>query len=140
MYLHFLLSGNLYIGIVKNLLSKTFETKEISLPTVVFLKTAFSCENYSMRYLPKFTKITALTKVLMVTFLTILTFTIVFAQLPPSTAADRLNGLKKRKLLEDRSILKDIKFRNIGPSIMSGRVVDMDVNPMNPIEFYLAYA
>jgi photosystem II stability/assembly factor-like uncharacterized protein len=64
----------------------------------------------------------------------------VSAQIKPSTAAERLNGLQKRKLLEDKSLLKDIKFRNVGPSIMSGRVVDVDVNPADPTEFYVAYA
>ncbi len=62
------------------------------------------------------------------------------AQIKPSTAAERLNGLQKRKLPEDSSLLKDIKFRNVGPSIMSGRVVDVDVNPVDPTEFYVAYA
>jgi len=62
------------------------------------------------------------------------------AQVKPTPAAERLNGLQKRKLLEDNSLLKDIKFRNVGPSIMSGRVVDMDVNPADPTEFYVAYA
>jgi len=64
----------------------------------------------------------------------------VSAQIKPSTAAERLNGLQKRKLLENKSLLKDIKFRNVGPSIMSGRVVDVDVNPADPTEFYVAYA
>ncbi|HMU11444.1 MAG TPA: hypothetical protein PKC54_15635, partial [Ferruginibacter sp.] len=62
------------------------------------------------------------------------------AQIKPSTAAERMNGWQKRKLLEENSLLKDIKFRNAGPSIMSGRVVDMDVNPADPTEFYVAYA
>jgi photosystem II stability/assembly factor-like uncharacterized protein len=38
------------------------------------------------------------------------------------------------------SQVKNVSFVNIGPSIMSGRVVDFDVNPENPIEFYVAYA
>ncbi|MEO6541400.1 MAG: hypothetical protein ABIN74_10430, partial [Ferruginibacter sp.] len=62
------------------------------------------------------------------------------AQVKPGTAAERLNGLQKRKLLENTSVLKDIKFRNVGPSAMSGRVVDIDVNPADPTEFYVAYA
>ncbi len=62
------------------------------------------------------------------------------AQIRPSTATERMNGWQKRKLLEENSVLKDIKFRNVGPSIMSGRVVDMDVNPADPTEFYVAYA
>ena len=62
------------------------------------------------------------------------------AQPGPSTAEERINGLLKRKLLQDSSLLKNIKFRNIGPSIMSGRVVDLEVNPADPTEFYVAYA
>ena len=64
----------------------------------------------------------------------------VYAQIKPSTTAERLNGLQKRKLLENDTLLKGIKFRNVGPSIMSGRVVDVDVNPADPTEFYVAYA
>ena len=33
-----------------------------------------------------------------------------------------------------------VAFKNIGPTIMSGRVVDLAVNPENPTEFYVAYA
>ena len=62
------------------------------------------------------------------------------AQVKPTTGAERLSGLQKRKLLEKDTTLNSIKFRNIGPSIMSGRVVDIDVNPADPTEFYVAYA
>ena len=64
----------------------------------------------------------------------------VFAQNPAVSGAGRINGLQNRKLLEEHSVLKGIEFRNIGPSIMSGRVVDMEVNPADPTEFYVAYA
>ena len=74
------------------------------------------------------------------TFVTTLTFLFSTAQINSGTADDRLNGLKKRKLLDERSVLKDIKFRNIGPSIMSGRVVDIEANPADATEFYVAYA
>src|SRR6056300_245461 len=33
-----------------------------------------------------------------------------------------------------------INFNLIGPSVMSGRVVDLEVNPEDPTEFYVAYA
>ena len=33
-----------------------------------------------------------------------------------------------------------VKLQNIGPTIMSGRIVDVAVNPENPTEFYAAYA
>src|SRR5210317_1179274 len=32
------------------------------------------------------------------------------------------------------------RLENIGPSVMSGRVVDLEVNPEDPTEFYVAYA
>ena len=62
------------------------------------------------------------------------------AQIKPTPAAERLSGLQKRNALKEKSVLNDIKFRNIGPSNMSGRVVDVDVNPADPTEFYVAYA
>jgi photosystem II stability/assembly factor-like uncharacterized protein len=63
-----------------------------------------------------------------------------WSQVSPTPADERMKGLQKRKVLEERSILNNIKFRNIGPAIMSGRVVDLDVNPDDPTEFYVAYA
>ncbi len=38
------------------------------------------------------------------------------------------------------SLVKNIPFKNIGPTIMSGRVVDIAINPNNVIEFYVGYA
>jgi len=29
---------------------------------------------------------------------------------------------------------------NIGPTVMSGRIVDIDVNPADPVQMYIAYA
>jgi hypothetical protein len=72
-------------------------------------------------------------------FSIVLTLTIQ-AQIKPSSAEDRLKGLQQRKALEEKSLLNNIKFRSIGPSIMSGRVDDVDVNPDDPTEFYVAYA
>ena len=37
-------------------------------------------------------------------------------------------------------MVKNVAFENIGPTIMSGRVTDLTVNPDNPIEFYVGYA
>ena len=36
--------------------------------------------------------------------------------------------------------LDAVEFQSIGPTIMSGRIVDLAVNPQNPAEFYAAYA
>lgn len=39
-----------------------------------------------------------------------------------------------------QSLFQNVVYKNIGPTIMSGRVVDIDVNVENPVEFYVAYA
>ena len=57
-----------------------------------------------------------------------------------TTSSQVMEGLILQKKLMDNSIVKNIKFENIGPSIMSGRVSDIEVNPLNPKEFYVAYA
>lgn len=62
------------------------------------------------------------------------------AQVKPTPAKDRLNSLQTVKELRDNSLVKNLEFENIGPAIMSGRVTDLDVNPENPMEFYIAYA
>jgi photosystem II stability/assembly factor-like uncharacterized protein len=62
------------------------------------------------------------------------------AQVKPTPAADRMKSFQQKQALEKRSTLNEIKFRNIGPSVMSGRVVDIDANPLDPTEFYVAYA
>ena len=66
--------------------------------------------------------------------------TSVLAQVNPTPAGERMKSVEQRLALEKRSIVNDVKFRSIGPSIMSGRVVDVDVNPVDPTEFYIAYA
>ncbi len=63
-----------------------------------------------------------------------------FAQVPPTSADQRLKGLEKKSALIAQSVINQIPFRNVGPSIMSGRVVDLSVNPKNPTQFYVAYA
>ena len=60
---------------------------------------------------------------------------------PQSTLSSvRLEGYLKRISLVENSIVKNIQFRNIGPTVMSGRVVDFAVNPDDPSHFYVAYA
>ncbi|MDP3666558.1 MAG: hypothetical protein Q8R50_07755, partial [Sediminibacterium sp.] len=63
-----------------------------------------------------------------------------YAQVKPTPAAERLKSGSQRKDLVQRSLVNHTSFRNIGPSIMSGRVADLDVNPVDPTEFYIAYA
>ena len=62
------------------------------------------------------------------------------AQIKPTPAAERLKSNAQRKALQQKSLVNNTSFRNIGPSIMSGRVVDIDANPEDPTEFYVAYA
>ncbi|HMT36808.1 MAG TPA: hypothetical protein PKC41_13190, partial [Chitinophagaceae bacterium] len=50
----------------------------------------------------------------------------------------RISSFEKAK--KEVSPIDEIKFRNIGPTIMSGRVTDLEVNPDNVNEFYIAYA
>ncbi len=70
-------------------------------------------------------------------------FAFLFAQtnpVPPTPANERLNGYRQRLKLKQTSLVKNVPFRNIGPSVQSGRVVDIEGNPNNPLEFYVAYA
>lgn len=91
-----------------------------------------------MFFIPKPAIMKQYVKFTLILFLSIVNYAT--GQVKPSTTAERMNGLQKRKLLEEKTVLNDIKFRNVGPSIMSGRVVDIDVNPTDPTEFYVAYA
>lgn len=58
----------------------------------------------------------------------------------PTPAKERLETFNYKKQMQENSLLKNIEFENIGPSIMSGRVVDVEVNPNDPTIFYVAYA
>lgn len=57
-----------------------------------------------------------------------------------TSAADRMAGYEQRKKMASSSLISNLSFRNIGPTAMSGRVVDIEANPKNPTEFYVAYA
>jgi len=65
---------------------------------------------------------------------------IAFSQQPATPSETVEQALKQKQTLVNNSIVKNIPFKNIGPTIMSGRVVDVDVNPENPSEFYVGYA
>jgi photosystem II stability/assembly factor-like uncharacterized protein len=62
------------------------------------------------------------------------------AQVKPTPASERMKSVEQRTALEQKSVVNDIAFRNIGPTVMSGRVVDIEVNFADPTEFYVAYA
>ncbi|MDG5490937.1 sialidase family protein [Psychroserpens sp. SPM9] len=62
------------------------------------------------------------------------------AQQPATTSKLVDEGLTKKANLTKASLVKHVPFENIGPTVMSGRVTDLAVNPENPNEFYVGYA
>jgi hypothetical protein len=80
--------------------------------------------------------------------LALLTFTSLFPgwaqnqqKLPAATKGpDRLQGFEQRQKLTVNSLVQNVPFWSVGPTIMSGRVVDVDVSPTDPTHFYVAYA
>ncbi|WP_299318686.1 sialidase family protein [uncultured Maribacter sp.] len=66
--------------------------------------------------------------------------TIASAQIQPTTSKKVEESLVAKKVMETNSLVKNIPLKNIGPSVMSGRVVDLAVNESNPTEYYVAYA
>lgn len=64
----------------------------------------------------------------------------VYSQQLPSKSTAVIKAVKDREQLIKNSLVKNIPFKNIGPTVMSGRVVDIDVNPNDPTEFYVGYA
>lgn len=63
-----------------------------------------------------------------------------YGQPAASSSASVLKALQQKEELTKNSIVKNVPFENIGPSIMSGRVTDIEANPDNSVEFYVAYA
>ena len=75
----------------------------------------------------------------LILFFSILNFA-AFSQQPATSSTDLEDGLKQKQQLTENSLVKNLPFKNIGPTIMSGRVTAIEVNPENPIEFYISYA
>ena len=73
------------------------------------------------------------------TFFIFLMHFISFSQ-NPSSSREIKESINQQNQLIENSIVKNLKFENIGPSVMSGRVTDIEVNPNNSSEFYVAYA
>jgi photosystem II stability/assembly factor-like uncharacterized protein len=73
-------------------------------------------------------------------FLLLLASTISFAQPQASDSSKLIDAYQQKEELTKSSRVKNIHFRNIGPTIMSGRVVALEVNPKDPTKFYVAYA
>lgn len=64
----------------------------------------------------------------------------IIAQQPASSSAELEKGLVQKEALVNNSLVKNLPFKNIGPTVMSGRVTALAVNPNNPVEFYVSYA
>ncbi len=58
----------------------------------------------------------------------------------PTSAANRDINAKQRTALTKSSNAAHLDVENIGPTIFSGRVTDIDANPNDPSIFYVAYA
>jgi photosystem II stability/assembly factor-like uncharacterized protein len=58
-----------------------------------------------------------------------------------ASTVDELNSaIEQRMKMAQNSIFTDYPVRSVGPTVMSGRVSDLDVDPRNPKVFYVAYA
>ena len=57
-----------------------------------------------------------------------------------TAAGKRIQSFQQRKALADKSIVNTVEFESIGPTVFSGRVSDIDVSPLDPTHFYVAYA
>jgi len=62
------------------------------------------------------------------------------AQQSPNTSIIAQDHLTLKEQFQQRSLVKNVPFKNIGPTVMSGRVTDLAVNPENSSEFYVGYA
>lgn len=65
---------------------------------------------------------------------------IVKPALTPTPGVERLQSLSSARDAAEQSPWREVPARCIGPTVMSGRVVDLDVNPVNAHHFYVAYA
>ncbi|MBP6183351.1 MAG: glycosyl hydrolase [Saprospiraceae bacterium] len=80
-------------------------------------------------------------KALLSAALLVCTILAALAQHPlPTNAAERLLSYNKRLDKIRSSPIRNIAFENVGPTVFSGRVVDIAVNPEYPQEFFVAYA
>lgn len=65
---------------------------------------------------------------------------VAFSQQPATSGEAVREAIQKKEQLTRTSEVRNLPLKNIGPTVMSGRVTDFAVNPNNPIEFYVAYS
>lgn len=79
-------------------------------------------------------------------FLFILSSFSLIAQRPNLTvpaytpATERIKSMEIRENISSNSLVKNVPFRSVGPTVFSGRITDLDVSPNDPSHFYVAYA
>lgn len=57
-----------------------------------------------------------------------------------TSASERSTAVGARSSLFRESVVASVPAKNVGPTVMSGRVADIDVSPIDPTHFYVAYA
>jgi len=62
------------------------------------------------------------------------------SEVKPTSTDDRGAAASIRGSLAAGSVVSNVPFRNVGPTVMSGRVADLDVRPDDPTQFFVAYA
>jgi photosystem II stability/assembly factor-like uncharacterized protein len=67
-------------------------------------------------------------------------FSVTFIAQTPTSSDIIQQSLEKKSQMMKSSLVKNVAFTNIGPTVMSGRVADVAVNPNNATEFYVGYA
>ena len=67
-------------------------------------------------------------------------FSVTLAAQSPTSSDIMQQSLEKKQQMMQSSLVKNIAFTNIGPTVMSGRVADVAVNPEDTTEFYVGYA
>ncbi|MCS6928700.1 MAG: glycosyl hydrolase [Saprospiraceae bacterium] len=58
----------------------------------------------------------------------------------PTPAEERLKGFERHRFMKENTIMGSVRATSIGPSVFSCRVTDVEVNPADPTEIYVAYA
>ncbi len=59
---------------------------------------------------------------------------------PATSWADRQRGFDRHQLLLGQSPVRGVPFRSVGPTVMSGRIVDLDADPADPTHIFVGYA
>jgi len=70
----------------------------------------------------------------------VLIFSITLAAQDPTGSKVTQQAIEQRGAMKQASLVKNLAFTSIGPTVMSGRVADVAVNPNNVTEFYVGYA